>query len=57
MELVVGGSLYGADINDNILRDTVKRLRSDDILILRGDRLNSLIPRSDPKKIHDLLLP
>ncbi len=53
MELVVDGQIHGAEINDNILRDTVKRLRSDDLLILRGDRQNSLMPRSDPKKIHD----
>ena len=40
---------------DNVLREAVKGLRSNEVLILRGDRQNSLMPR-DPKKIHESLM-
>ena len=48
------GQIQGADV-DNILREAVKGLKPNEVLILRGDRQNSLMPR-DPKKIHESLL-
>lgn len=48
------GQVSGADV-DNVLRDAVKGLKSNEILMLRGDRQNSLLPR-DPKKIHESLM-
>ena len=41
---------------DTSLREAIKILKVDEILVLKGDRPNSLIPRSDPKKIHDNLM-
>lgn len=48
------GQVQGADV-DNVLREAVKGLRANELLLLRGDRQNSLMPR-DPKKIHESLL-
>eukprot|EP00347_Sterkiella_histriomuscorum_P009559 403340741 len=56
MDIILEGQIQAAEINDNQLRESIKSLRQNEILILRGDRQNSLMPRSDPKKIHDGLL-
>ncbi len=37
------------------MRESVKNLKPNELLVLRGDRQNSLMPR-DPKKIHESLL-
>lgn len=48
------GQVIGADV-DNILREAIKTLKSNEILVLRGDRQSSLLPR-DARKIHEALL-
>ena len=46
--------MQGADI-DPVLRESIKSLKQNEVLILRGDRQNSLLPR-DPRKIHESIM-
>lgn len=56
LELQVKGQINALELNDNVLRDNIKNMGATDVIILRGDRQNSLLPKSDPKKVHDSLL-